>query len=350
MNTANTFEAWTDRLAERPEIYPHQLNLINDSLLLVKLSSDEIRAASFLDQRVLGKTVEGQWVNWQGVADRIKKAPAKTLPGFIFHVGHCGSTLVSRLMEFAEDTQCFREPLPLRTLAQDLADLEEGRSFLSRQEQQHRLKLLSGLWRRGAQHTVIKATSICTDLLQNIHSLEPTARALFIYNRAETHITTLLAGQNALMDLKGFAQLRLQRLQKASGLDIQLHQLSMGQLAALSWLSETTSINRSIDAHPQQISLLEFESLLQNPAENLGISLTHLGIDASPATIEKAVASPVLSTYSKAPEHEYNAQTRAAILNDSRSRFGQEIRAGMAWIEHLAGQSELVATTLKKFA
>lgn len=350
MNMANTIAAWTDRLAERPEIFPHQLNLINDSVLLVKLSSDQIRAASFLDQRVLGKTTEGQWVNWQMVANQVDKMPESALPGFIFHVGHCGSTLLSRLLEFAEETQCLREPLPLRTLAQDHADFNAGRSFLSREDQIHRLRLLSGLWRRGARQTVVKATSICTDLLRPIHSLEPGARALFMYNQAETHITTLLAGENSLMDLKGFAQLRLQRLQQASGLEIQLHQLSRGQLAAMSWLSETTSISRSLQTHSQQIHLLDFESFLQNPAEHLGISLTHLGIQASPDSIRKAIASPVLRTYSKAPEHEYNAQTRTAILNDSRSRFGQEIKAGLTWLERLASRSGLVSTTLKQFA
>ena len=100
----------------------------------------------------------------------------------------------------------------------------------------------------------------------------------------------------------------------------------------------------------QLIGLLEFESLLQNPTENLGKALTHLGIKADPVLIEKAINSPVLQTYSKAPEHEYNAQTRAAILNDSRSRFGHEIKAGLTWLEQLASRSERGAATLVQFA
>ena len=349
MNTANSFEVWTDRLEERPEIFPHQLDLIRDNLLLMELSAAEIRAASFLDQRVLKQTSKGSWIPWQLVAASISKMPQGKPVSFIFHVGHCGSTLLSRLLEFAEDTQCLREPLPLRTLAQDLADAGDGRSFLTRQAQQERLQVLSKMWGRGAGHTVIKATSICTDLLVPLNSLEPSTKSIFIYNRAETHIATLLAGQNALLDLKGFAQLRLQRLQQKTGLDVQLNQLSTGQLAALSWLSETTSATRSLENDSQQIALLDFESFLGSPADTLRSMLDHLKIPAIEETVEKAVRSPVLQTYSKAPEHQYNAQTRAAIIADARSRFRQDIKGALDWLESLAGQSELVATTLQKF-
>jgi hypothetical protein len=347
MNTADSFAAWTERLAERPEIYPHQLNLVNDSLLLVNLTADEIKAAPFLDQRVLGQQTKGQWVAWQAVAEIFDGQANRDFPGFIFHVGHCGSTLLSRLMEFAGGTRCLREPLPLRTLAQEAADHGEGRSFLTGQERHRRLQWFARMWARGANHTVVKATSICTGLLAEIQALEPAARAVFLYNRPETHIATLLAGQNALVDLKGFAQLRMQRLRRASGLDLRLNRLATGQLAALGWLSETVSVTRALADHPERTVLLEFESLLQDPAGQLSQTLGHLGIPISQQSVEAAVSGSVLRTYSKAPEHEYNAQTRLAILNDSRARFRQEISAGLAWLEQLAGQSRVVAGAMQ---
>jgi hypothetical protein len=349
MNTANSIQAWTDRLPQRPEVFPHQLNLVNDSLLLAELSMAELSAASFLDQRVLKQSTKAAWVPWRVVADEIQKMPTGKPASFIFHVGHCGSTLVSRLLEFAQGTRCLREPLPLRTLAKDLADDGDGRSFLSRQALLERLRILSRMWGRGAAHTVIKATSICTDLLTPINSVEPETKFVFIYNRPETHIATLLAGQNALTDLKGFAQLRLQRVQQITGLDIQLNQLSLGQLAALSWASETTRATRFIEKHAQQITLLEFESFLADPTASLTQVLSHLDIPADAQAIKKAVSSPVLQTYSKAPEHKYNAKTRANILADSRSRYSQDINEALGWLESLAADSGLISASLKKF-
>jgi len=40
---------------------------------------------------------------------------------------------------------------------------------------------------------------------------------------------------------------------------------------------------------------------------------------------------------------------RAAILADARARFGQDIRAALAWAERLAGSDELVAASLQEF-
>jgi hypothetical protein len=350
MHGANSLEAWTDRLEQRPEIFPHNLNLINDNLLLVELSAAEINAASFLDQRVLKQTTKGTWIAWSSVAEIFDKATEDKATGYIFHVGHCGSTLLTRLIQFADDTQCLREPLPLRVLAQDFADAVDGRSFLNPQSRLERLQVLTRMWSRGADHTVIKATSICTDLLPGIHSTLPGSRSIFVYNRAESHIATLLAGENALVDLRGFAQLRLQRLQQKTSLDIQLNQLSLGELAALSWLSETTSVIQSLEKYSEQIETLEFETFIGNPNDSLSRVLQFLQIPADEDTVAKAVRSPVMQTYSKAPEIQYNAETRAAILADSRSRFGKEIKEALAWIEGLAGHSDLVAASLQEFA
>ncbi len=350
MNAPDPIHFWIDRLADRGEIFPHQIDLIQDNLLLAELSASDIEAASFLDQRVLTPTTKTGWVPWQLVADIISRMPESKAPGFIFHVGHCGSTLVSRLLGFAENTQSLREPVPLRILAQDFANVSEGRSFLGSQALLDRLQVLMKMWGRGSRNTVIKATSICTDLLPQIVHLRPAARFVFMYNRPETHIATLLAGQNAVADLKGMARFRIQRVQQITGLDLHLSQLSIGQLAALSWLSETTSMARSLENGVQHIDLLEFELLLQNPRKVLSRLMLHFGIDASDATVEKAVQSPVLQNYSKAPEHQYNAQTRTAILADARSRFKRDIEQALDWIDKLASRSDIVAESLSRFS
>ena len=349
MTQQNSFQAWTYNLPNREELFPHQIDLIKSGLLLVELPSDDIKNASFLDQRVLKPDTKGQWLPWQTISKIVTDSCTEVSPAFIFHVGHCGSTLLSRLMEFSPDTQSLREPLPLRTLAQDLADLKDGRSFLTEQAIEEHLSVLLKLWGRGASHTVIKATSVCSDLLPHIKRVAPDTKSIFIYNRLQTHVETLLAGQNAIADLKGFAQLRLQRLRNLTGLDIQLNQLSLGQLAALSWLSEVSRITHYQSLSDDRIKLIEFETLLTEPADTLQHLFAHLGIAASESDIRKAIQSPVLQTYSKAPEHHYNAETRAAILTQARLNFSEEIKTAVGWVEELANQSALITASLKRF-
>ena len=349
MNTGNPAAEWLLQLAQRPEIFPHQLDLQANNVLLVELPVAEIGAASFLDQRVLTPTTKGTWVSWVSVADAMSGAESQNPVHYIFHVGHCGSTLLSRLVQTLDDVQSLREPLPLRTLAQDFADAADGRSFLTDGSRREYLQVLSRLWGRGEPYTVVKATSICSDLLPHIHAVQPECRSVFVYNRAETHIATLLAGENAMIDLRGFARLRLQRLQKITGLDIRLHELNSAQLAALGWLSETTSIAASGKQHGAEIELLEFDEFLKNPADTLAQLLHFMNIPAAAASIENAVHGDVLQTYSKAPEHEYNAQTRAAILASARSEHAGDIAGALRWIEELAKTSSFVAAGLDKF-
>jgi hypothetical protein len=126
--------------------------------------------------------------------------------------------------------------------------------------------------------------------------------------------------------------------------------LSVAQLAALSWLSETVSVSAVPESMASQVALFNFESLLERPADTLSAVMEHLQITAQAETVTNAVKSPVLQTYSKAPEHHYNAQTRAAILADSRLRFATEITASLKWVEELAGRSGLVAAVFHRFA
>jgi hypothetical protein len=340
---------WIHRLAEYPDIFPHQLDLIKDQVLLVKLSSEERRAASFLDQRVFTPNTQGSWYPWQTVSQHMKATTPKKVTHYIFHVGHCGSTLLSRLLGTSSEVESLREPLILRTLAQDIADNHEGRSFLTREEQKQRLNTLSLLWTRSAANTVVKATSICTDLMPDVLSLESAAKSIFIYNRLETHLETLLAGQNSLIDLKSFAQIRVQRLRQMTEIDIRLEELKLGQLAALSWLSETTRAALTMESFPEQITLLDFDDFLRQPIEVLENMMTFMSLPAAKATAVEAINSPVMQTYSKAPEFQYNADTRAGLLAEARAQHHDEIKAGIQWVNSLAEESPVIRKTLEVF-
>jgi hypothetical protein len=234
-------------------------------------------------------------------------------------------------------------------LAQDIADNHEGRSFLTREEQKQRLNTLSLLWTRSAANTVVKATSICTDLMPDVLSLESAAKSIFIYNRLETHLETLLAGQNSLIDLKSFAQIRVQRLRQMTEIDIRLEELKLGQLAALSWLSETTRAALTMESFPEQITLLDFDDFLRQPIEVLENMMTFMSLPAAKATAVEAINSPVMQTYSKAPEFQYNADTRAGLLAEARAQHHDEIKAGIQWVNSLAEESPVIRKTLEVF-
>ena len=64
---------------------------------LIAMDREAYRAASFLDDRMLQQPVDAQVVPWPGVESAMA-GEQRTDARWIFHIGHVGSTLVSRLL------------------------------------------------------------------------------------------------------------------------------------------------------------------------------------------------------------------------------------------------------------
>jgi len=83
--------------------------------------------------------VRGRWMPAASVARAMSGPRDLRRLHFIFHAGHVGSTLLSRLLDEAEGVLSLREPLPLRTIAENFSE--------------PRLDLLLRLWERGFANT-----------------------------------------------------------------------------------------------------------------------------------------------------------------------------------------------------
>ncbi|MEZ5893984.1 MAG: hypothetical protein R3C58_12690 [Parvularculaceae bacterium] len=322
-------------LAAGAELFPHQYGPAGDQLLLVRLSSKAIAEASFLDDRVLPQGVQGAWVAAADV-ERANKFPDAPV-SYVFHAGHCGSTLVSRLLGAASDAAALREPLPLRAFAFDLA--EGGGAMMSRDMLETRLALIEKLWARGAP-AVIKATSICTSLAP-IAAARPNRKGMFMTQHPEIHLAVLLAGRNAVSDLKSFAQMRWRRLNAIAPLP-PLSAYSRGELAALAWAAEGAA------ADAASLPLFDFDRLLAAPAETLGAIASALALSAP--RLDAAVSGPILRQYSKSPDHQYDASLRAEVIALARAQHGDEIRKGMAWLAARAKESAALNAVLNRWS
>src|SRR4249919_2530667 len=83
---------------------------------LVAMDRDSYRAASFLDDRLMQQPVDAQIVPWPDIESAVSNG-LRSDARWIFHIGHVGSTLVSRLLGEIEGVLAIREPRLLRDLA-----------------------------------------------------------------------------------------------------------------------------------------------------------------------------------------------------------------------------------------
>jgi len=333
-----------------PDAWPQNIDLIRGLVLVIRMDARAYRAASFLDDRILGAATQGAWLPGPAVTEAARRIADPRPLHFIFHTGHVGSTLLSRLLDETGGVLGLREPLALRSIA-DAHDLLSSReSLLSDAQFASLLEMMLRLWSRGYDWTravVVKATSSAGRLAGTLLDAAPNSRAVYMSLRAEPYLATLLGGANSVTDLRGHGPGRMRRLLAGRELEVTpLHSLSPGELAALGWLVESLTRRNAVQAHGERILPLDFDEFMADVATGVDRVLAHFGLPRDDVTLNAVSRSPVLQQYSKAPEMPFPPDERALRLAESRRDNRGEIAKGMAWLEMLSRQGDDLAKVL----
>src|SRR6185503_20065745 len=131
-------------LLDTPEWLPFQLDPATGRVDWLRMTEADYRAASFLDQRMLGPDAEFRQSEWP-----VMPGDARRDADYIFHIGNVGSTLISRLLSELPTVLALREPLLLRTAAEGQFDT---------------LAALFSRTFRPAQRAMVKATSFTSEI------------------------------------------------------------------------------------------------------------------------------------------------------------------------------------------
>lgn len=325
-----------------PRLYLHQIDETTEKGLVIEADREFYRQAIFLDQRALSEKVNGAWIPLEGLKQRVlsvQDPPAKAY--FIFHIGHCGSTLISRLLEAAGGNLALREPLVLRTLSELLQAAEAGTGVLkadavARQIEFH-ARLLSRTF-EAAEVAIIKATSFTSNLGPALLALNPANRAVLMAMSAEAYVATMLGAGEYAAELQGFASARYKTLAAHLGpLEFELSELSLGRLAGLTWLSELMKLQAIAAGAPGQSHFLDFDAFLAEPRSSLEELCSFLSLAFDDQALDRLMESPVLSQYSKAPDHPFDAAARQARIAEAKAKVGGDIEEGLAFIAELTG-------------
>ena len=334
-----------EELGRSPELFPFALDLAGDKMAFIRLSRSDYERASFLDARLLSPQTSNRSLPWQQVAAAIDAAQLLERCAFIFHIGHVGSTLLSRLIGSHSGAFSLREPALLRTFAQ-LTDREAHARPWRDEDLDARLtgclKLLSRTF-ESHQLPVVKATSFVSELAVSLLSRASQPKALMMYVSPESYMATILGGPNSRQEAKMLAPSRLQRLQRRIGTEAwQLASLSEGEVLALSWACEMSALGQAAKCGDRRVFWVNFDQLLAAPETVLSAVLAHFGMPGSANEVRTIIEGPDLRRYSKAPEHGYDAALRRDVLNMARATHGAEIARGLAWLDRAAGQFAVV--------
>ncbi len=303
---------------------------------LITMDRESYRAASFLDDRIMQQPVNAQVVPWPHVAEALNDG-LRSDARWIFHIGHVGSTLVSRLLGELDGVLGIREPRLLRDLAMSPSVVREG--YIGPVP-----RLMS---RTFAEEEVacVKATSFVSEIAPEL--VPPGERALFMYATPANYIGSILAGENSVKELRMLAPVRAERLaSRVSGLG-PAH--NAADLAAVAWACEMTALEAAADAmSDRHVEWADFDKMLGGMEAALGEVAAFFGFATDAEQLHAIARGPLMTRYSKDLGYEYSAGLRRDLIAEATMFDRPNIDGALAMLRRAAEKSPLLARAIAR--
>ncbi len=338
-------------LAAGPELYLKDLDFETSNACFVPMTEDNYAESSFLDYRLRSKTELVYDIDLSMLL-RLKadferdKRPIQ----YIFHVGHCGSTLLSRVLGSLPGFFSLREPEPLRVLSRHARHIGEPGHPIGRAVWDQAFALVVGLLSRtyrAGDVALVKPSSFCNRLIKPLLGWTTGCRAILLYIDLETYLATMLRAHQKETNsvVTTYHRADAERILGAGVLDAE--GLSDARKTALVWLINTFEFYEATrdPVHRGMVHLLNFEDFLADRARVLIETSAFLGKASAEDVAREAAADAGLNrTYAKGQEKEpYDAATRAGEIESAKNAFAEEIADGRAWAAALCRDHPVLA-------
>jgi hypothetical protein len=301
---------------------------------MVRMTAEDYRQESFLDDRMFQTPRIFHALPWDVATAGLGEASADAR--WIFHIGHVGSTLISRLLGELPGVLSVREPRLLRDLAG--AGPSVDRYFPAVRQ------LLSRTF-ADDETALVKATSFASEIAAPLIGTD--GRALFVYATPRAYLGTCLAGENTMKEIVALAPSRLQRM--ANRVDLGQDPDRPAHQAAAAWACEMTALEAAAEAHGAgAVRWNDFDAFLATVQKSLSSVAAFLGFEAPADRVEAIADGPLMRRYSKALEYDYSPKLRAELIASASADHAADISDALAMLNKAAQDSPLLARALKR--
>jgi hypothetical protein len=305
-----------------PDHYLHALD--GEDAVFVPMDRAAYHRSIFLDGRISAAAAGSMRLPVSALARHVAP-PAQT--GWIFHVAHCGSTLLARALDVPEHNLVLREPLALRqvALAPDPARLAFVAAMLGKRYQPD-------------APTIVKANVPVNFILDELIARDPSAPAIFLYLDLRDYVLAILRSAEHRAWLQRVTQQLAGHLGDLSG-------LGDGERAAALWLAQVRAYARALDTLPGGRSL-NAERFFAEPASVLAAAARYFAVPIDAAAADTITHGPLFTTYSKNPAVSFDNAARVSRREALEAGLADEIAAGQDWVARQGSQAADAMRTL----
>lgn len=289
-----------------PDHYLHSFE--GDAAVYVPMDAAAYHRSIFLDARISPAGEGAMQVPLRALGAVADEGLAL---GWIFHVAHCGSTLLARALEALGDNLVLKEPAALRQLgfAPDAARLDLVLNQLARRY-------------RAELPTLVKANVPVNFLVPDLAARRPGDAAVLLYWNLADYLTAILRSDNHRGWLRNVtANLPVGVAEGASD----------AVRAAALWAAQMERFGGALGAMPKARSL-DAARFFTDPAGAVRDSAALFGMATTPAQIEELVAGPLFASYSKRPDIAFTDADRQARAAEVAAAIAGEIAEAEDWL------------------
>lgn len=314
-----------------------------EEALFLPVDRDVYHRSLFLDDRIALEAGEIRSMPTQALAAH-RAASGDPLPriGWIFHIAHCGSTLLARALDRRDSSLVLREPLPLRQLGVEAAVIPQAVESASWRERLRLAVALAGRRYRSDAPTLVKANVPVNMILLPLMALDPAAPGILLHHPLEPYLLAILrsdAHRDWVMRVTHeIAPAITAWAGPIAGADVV-------ERAAALWLAQMRIYDAALARHPSLRSLAAI-TLFETPRPVLVAAADHLGVTMTAGAIDEIVSGPLFASHAKQPGQAFDNNARrdretqlARVLRpdlDRARRWIDERRQDFPFPERLA--------------
>ena len=248
-------------------------------------------------------------------------------PGWIFHVAHCGSTLLARALDRPGLSLSIREPTPLRQLGVEAAG--EGPVGADWPARLRLTRDLLGRRYAGDEAVVVKANVPVNAILPELTEGRSGVRAVALYFPLQSYLAAVLRSPNhrrwvdsVTGEMSGVIGPELAGQARPT----------TAQRAAALWLVQMRAFDRLLTGCPGTFSL-DADTLFDTPRESVSAAADLFGAPFEQEALDAIVQGPLFARYSKNPEVAFTNADRTARRAGILDSIADDLREARLLIE-----------------